>query len=333
MKKLILQGPGRLEWVDHPEPVSTPGEALVRVLRCGVCGTDFHAIAGRQPLFTYPRCLGHELCVQIIEAEDPGLHPGDLCAVEPYLFCGTCAACLSGKTNCCSNLRVMGVHVDGGLAPIITVPIDKLHPAANLTPDLVALVEPLVIGAHGVERAAPRPGEPVLVVGLGPIGIAAALFARRAGANVLCADIQPDRVAFAERLSLGYCIQSTSSVQDDLMKHFGQLPALIIDATGNPGSMHSTFELAEHGGRIVFLGLFQGNVMFSDPDFHRRELTLLASRAGLPSTFDNVIRLLQSGEIDPMPLITHRFPFNTAAELLPTIHREPGLTKALIDFS
>ena len=333
MKKLMLLGPGCLQWVDQPEPVAAAREALVKVMRCGVCGTDFHAIAGRQPLFTYPRCLGHELCVQVIESRDPGLKIGDLYAVEPYLFCGVCAACRSGKTNCCSNLVVMGVHVDGGLSPLMTVPVDKLHRAPNLSPDQIALVEPLVIGAHGIERAAPKSGEPVLILGLGPIGIAAALFAKRAGASVLCADVRPERLAFAEGLSLGHCMQPSSSFQQDLLKHFGQLPALIIDATGSSASMQSTFELAEHGGRILFLGLFQGDVSFFDPTFHRRELTLLASRAGLPSTFETVIRLLRSGEIDAKPLVTHRFPFEAAAERLPDLHREPELTKAIIDFS
>jgi 2-desacetyl-2-hydroxyethyl bacteriochlorophyllide A dehydrogenase len=215
----------------------------------------------------------------------------------------------------------------------MTVPIDKLHRASSLTPEQIALVEPLVIGAHGVERAALPAGEPTAIIGLGPIGLAAAIFARAAGANLACVDTQPDRLSFAcGRMQLGAPFRADANLADLLQKHFGQLPSTIIDATGNVASMKGTFQLAEHGGRIVFLGLFSGELAFDDPNFHRRELTLMASRAGLTGTFLEVIRLLESGKIDVLPLITHRFDFADAAERLPGIHRESGLIKAMINF-
>lgn len=334
MKSLVLQQPGVLAWTDAPDPVPTNGEALVRVRRCGVCGTDIHAFAGRQPFFGYPRRLGHELCVEIISAPaDSGLRAGDLCAVEAYYFCGECPACRVGKTNCCKNLKVLGVHIDGGHAPLMVVPVDKLHRAANLAPEQIALVEPLVIGAHGVERAAIVPGEPVAVVGLGPIGLAAAIFARAAGANLACVDVQPERLNVAcDKMQLGKAISADADLANNLQKHFGQLPSSVIDATGNPASMRNAFQFAEHGGRIVFLGLFIGELAFDDPNFHRRELTLLASRAGLSGTFREVIRLMQARQVDVLPLVTHRFNFAETAERLPQIHRETGLVKSMINF-
>jgi 2-desacetyl-2-hydroxyethyl bacteriochlorophyllide A dehydrogenase len=334
MKTAILQNPGSLAWVESPEPAASADSALVRVLRCGVCGTDIHAITGKQPFFSYPRRLGHELCVEVIEAPpDSGLNPGDRCAVEPYLFCGSCPACRIGRTNCCRGLQVMGVHIDGGHAPRIGVPVDKLHVSSRLSPDELALVEPLVIGAHGIERAALRTGEPTLIIGLGPIGLAAALFARAAGANCLCVDTQPSRVDYAHRqLGLRACQLAGGDLKEQTIAHFGQMPAAVIDATGNPASMEAAFDLPEHGGRIVFIGLFIGSVSFDDPSFHRRELTLLASRAGLPGTFNSVIDLLERKQIDALPLITHRMPFDSIVDRLPGIHREPGLVKAMIDF-
>jgi threonine dehydrogenase-like Zn-dependent dehydrogenase len=333
MKTLVLETPGSLKWVDVVEPVPMAGQALARVVRCGVCGTDIHAMAGRQPFFSYPRRLGHELCVEVISADGGDLRAGDLCTVEAYYFCGSCPACLAGMTNCCRNLQVLGVHIDGGHAPLITVPLDKLHRSRSLSPDQIALAEPLVIGAHGVERAAPRKGEPTAIIGMGPIGLAAAIFAKAAGANIACIDVQADRISFAcDKMELGKPLLPDGDLAAQLQKHFGQLPSLVIDATGSPASMKGTFQLAEHGGRIVFIGLFIGEVSFDDPNFHRRELTLMASRAGLTRTFQDVLRAMETNTVDVMPLITHRVGFAQAAERLPLIHREPGLVKAMIDF-
>lgn len=333
MKTLRLEQPGSLEWIDVAEPVPGNNEALVRVRRCGVCGTDIHALAGRQPFFTYPRRLGHELCVEVISASGGDLQPGDLCAVEAYDFCGDCPPCRAGKTNCCKNLRVLGVHTDGGHAPLMVLPLDKLHRANSLVPDEIALVEPLVIGAHGIERADLKPGEPTVIIGLGPIGLAAAIFAKAAGANVACVDVQQDRLDFAcGKMKLGAAFAAGDDLAERLQTHFGQLPSVVIDASGNRHSMANTFQLAEHGGRIVFLGLFIGELAFDDPNFHRRELTLLASRAGLTGTFREVIRLMETKQVDVLPLITHRFAFADTAERLPVLHQEPGLVKAMIDF-
>lgn len=333
MKTLLLEAPGSLAWTDVPEPTPMAGEALVRVRRCSVCGTDLHALAGKQPFFSYPRCLGHELCIEVVSASGSDLRPGDLCAVEPYYFCGECPACRAGKTNCCKDLKVLGVHIDGGFAPFITVPVDKLHCTRSLLPDQIALVEPLVIGAHGIERAAPLAGEPTVIFGVGPVGLAAAMFARAAGANLACVDMQADRLAFAcGRMQLGTGFSPGEHLADELRKHFGQLPSVVIDATGNSQSMQATFQFAEHGGRIVFIGLFIGDVSFDDPNFHRRELTLMASRAGLTGTFREVIHLMENGKVDVLPLITHRFGFRETAERLPQLHHESGLVKAMIDF-
>jgi len=333
MKSLVLEQPGSLVWKDIPAPVPGTGEALVRVRRCGVCGTDIHALAGRQPFFSYPRRLGHELCVEVISASGGNLQPGDLCAVEAYDFCGDCPPCRAGKTNCCKNLRVLGVHTDGGHAPLMVLPCDKLHRATSLTPDEIALVEPLVIGAHGIERADLKPGEPTVIIGLGPIGLAAAIFAKAAGANVACVDVQQDRLDFAcGTMQLGTAFAAGEDLAERLQAHFGQLPSVVIDASGNRHSMANAFQLAEHGGRIVFLGLFIGELAFDDPNFHRRELTLLASRAGLTATFREVIRLMEAKQVDVLPLITYRFAFADTAERLPALHQEPGLVKAMIDF-
>ncbi|TWT82549.1 putative L-galactonate oxidoreductase [Planctomycetes bacterium CA13] len=334
MQSLILQEPGRFEWTDTSEPDCRADEALVLVRRCGVCGTDIHAYAGKQPFFSYPRRLGHELAVEILAApSNSGLAKGDHCAVEAYDFCGVCPACRAGKTNCCHRLSVLGVHVDGGHTIRMAIPTKYLHKSDSLDWDQLALVEPLVIGAHAVERASITPHDRVVILGMGPIGLATALFAKASKCNLTCIDLNADRLSFAtETMNLGTPIRGGDGRKERLIEHLGQLPNVIIDATGNQRSMDGCFDLAEHGGRIVFVGLFIGDLTIHDPNFHRRELTLLASRAGTSESFADVIRQMENGSVDALPLITHRIAFAELADRLPTIHQEPRLVKAMIDF-
>lgn len=334
MLSLIVEEPGTLRFVEVPRTEPEEGEALVKVVSCGVCGTDIHALSGRQPFFSYPRRLGHELCVEVIKAPSSSrLTCGDLCAVEPYFYCGQCPACQAGKTNCCHSLKVLGVHVDGGHVTELAIDARYLHKGDGLCSDQLALVEPLAIGAHAIERAKPSRGEPLVVLGMGPIGLSVAMFAKAAGANLVLVDLDEERLKFAaERMSLGVPIAGGEGFEERLKRYFGQLPSCVIDATGSPRSMNTCFNYTEHGGRVVFVGLFIGDLQFDDPNFHRRELSLYASRAALSSTFTKVIAMIKEGEVDPLPLITHRMRFENLKEELPAIHKQPGLVKAIVDF-
>lgn len=168
---------------------------------------------------------------------------------------------------------------------------------------------------------------------MGPIGLSVALFAKAAGANVVVVDLDEARLNFAsDTMQLGTAITGGEGLDERLKTHFGQLPTCIIDATGSPHSMNGCFDFAEHGGRVVFVGLFIGDLQFNDPNFHRRELTLHASRAGLSSTFSTVIKMIEDGAVDPLPLITHRLQFDKLDQQLPEVHKNEGLVKAIIDF-
>lgn len=340
MKTLVLESPGKLVAAETAAPEKpAAGQALVRVHRVGVCGTDIHAFGGKQPFFTYPRILGHELGVEVLEV-GPGVTrvaPGDRCAVEPYMNCGKCVACRRGKPNCCVGLRVLGVHADGGHRELLLLPADKLHPSRKLGYDQLALVETLGIGAHAVDRAELRAGETVAVVGAGPIGLAAIQFARAAGARVLVIDVNETRLAFCrERLGLpaddlidargADVVARLKALTDD------ELPTAVFDATGNPKSMAAAFDYPAHGGRLVFIGLFPGDVTFNDPNFHRRELTLLASRNSRPDDFTRIIELVESGRVDTSPWITHRAPLGEVPALFESWTRpESGVLKAMIE--
>ena len=336
MLQITLDQPGRFSAADAPEPRPAPGEALVRVHRIGVCGTDLHAFAGRQPFFTYPRILGHELGVEVIDpgTEPHGLQAGDRCSVEPYLNCGRCVACRRGKPNCCTELKVLGVHIDGGMRPLLAVPTRKLHRSAQLDYEQLALVETLGIGAHAVERAEMKPDDFILVIGAGPIGLSVVQFALVTGATLAVMDVSEPRLAFCrDRLGVKHTVVAGPDAAEQLkVIGRGDLPTIVIDATGNPQSMAGTFDLAAHGGRIVFVGLFPGELAFNDPNFHRRELTVCASRNALPGTFRDIIALVESGRIDTRPWITHRFKLAETPAVFPRdIAGNPAVLKAMIE--
>jgi threonine dehydrogenase-like Zn-dependent dehydrogenase len=335
MLTILLETPGRFAAVDRPEPAPAAGTALVRVHRIGVCGTDLHAFAGKQPFFNYPRVLGHELGVEVIDPGDQphGLRAGDRCSVEPYLNCGTCIACRRGKPNCCTTLSVLGVHTDGGMQPLLRVPARKLHPSARLDYEQLALVETLGIGAHAVERAQPGAGEFVLVIGAGPIGLSVIQFAQARGVKLAVMDVSDARLEFCRRLGVAHTLKPGAAAAAELRQvGDGDLPTCVIDATGNPQSMMGCFELPAHGGRIVFVGLFQGDVTFNDPNFHRRELTVMGSRNATPGTFREVIALVEAGKIDTRPWITHRFKLADTPAVFPKdIAGNPAVLKAMIE--
>lgn len=320
MKALVLEKPGELRLADLNLPSSAaPGEVLVRVRRVGICGTDLHAFRGDQPFFTYPRILGHELAVEVLVGDDSGLKPGDRCAVEPYINCGRCGACRRGKANCCARLRVIGVHTDGGMREILAVPAHKLHKSDTLSFDQLALTEMLSIGLHAVGRAALVPEDTVLVVGAGPIGLSVIEFVRLAGISVIVMDVSEHRLAWCrDALKPSRCLDAKSDPIPLLLElGHGDLPTVVFDCTGNRDSMMKSFNYVAHGGKVIFVGLFQGDVAFHDPHFHGREISLYATRNAASADLGRAIRLMESGLVDARRWITHRITYSETAEQLP----------------
>jgi len=320
MRQIILEQPGRFAEREANLPAPGPGEAMVRIRSVGVCGTDYHAFAGRQPFFTYPRILGHELGGEIVSAppNERGIKPGARCAIEPYLSCGECSACRMGKRNCCANLRVLGVHTDGGLQEFLAVPMGAVHISGRLSTDQLALVEPLGIGAHAVSRSGLREGESVLVIGAGPIGLAVTQFALAAGGRVRVLEINAARREFAARFK----VDALESPDDSLAD-------LVFDATGNAASMEQSVARVAPGGRLVFVGLVQTSVAIDDPLFHRREITLLASRNSV-NEFPRIIRMIEESRIDTSPWITHRLHLEEVPSRFLSLPAEANCIKAVI---
>lgn len=338
MKTLILNTPGQFSYTDTDIDTSLqPHEVLIKIHRIGICGTDYHAYRGKQPFFSYPRILGHELGAEIIALGDEvtSLHVGDKVAVEPYLHCGKCQACRSGKTNCCEQIKVLGVHTDGGMRELIKVPASKVYPSKTLSYEQLALVETLGIGSHAVNRAQVQAHDLVLVIGAGPIGLSVIQFAKLKGAKVAVLDMNASRLAFcAQQLGVDATIllQNESPLDDIRQAFAGDLPTAVFDATGNPTSMMQAFKYLSHGGRLTFVGLFQGDVTFNDPEFHRREVTLLASRNALPEDFRSIIAAMENGTLDTRPWISHRIAFDQLIDTFDELLKpESNVIKAVIE--
>ena len=339
MKAIALAAPKQFTRLDLPGPEKPgPGEALVRVHNVGICGTDISGYLGKMPFFSYPRIPGHELGVEVLDV-GPGVdnvEPGDRCSVEPYLNCQHCYACRRGHTNCCETNQTLGVHCDGGLRPRFLVPARKLHVSRTLRFEQLALVETLAIGCHAVDRAALAPEESCLIIGAGPIGLATLEFAKLTGAKILMLDVNAQRLEFCRRV-MGVEHTLQPSAPEKLEAELrgltdGHLPDVVIDATGNSGSMSAAFGLTTHAGRLVYVGITTDEVRFRHAVFHKSEGTLLCSRNALPRDFARIIRLIEEGRLDTGPWITHRTAFDELIEVFPSFTRpETGVIKAVVE--
>jgi 2-desacetyl-2-hydroxyethyl bacteriochlorophyllide A dehydrogenase len=309
MLTVVCETPGTLRAVDRATPTPGPAEVLVRVKRVGVCGTDLHIFTGDQPFLAYPRVMGHELSGIVEQAPDDGpLAAGDPVFVMPYLSCGRCIACARGKTNCCVNIQVLGVHRDGAFTEYLSVPRPFVHKAEGVTLDQAAMLEFLAIGAHAVRRGDVEPGQRVLVVGTGPIGMAVSIFAKLAGAQVTALDTRSERVEFCTS-HLGAHAGVTIGPDDEAALSRltgGDFFDVVFDATGNPRAMERGFKFIAHGGKYVLVSVVRDDIRFSDPEFHKREATLLGSRNATLQDFETVLEAMRAGRIPDQALNTHR---------------------------
>ena len=339
MKAIQLEKPQTFHAIDIAEPAPPGlGEALLRIHRIGICGTDYGGYLGKMPFYSYPRIPGHELGVEVLAVGEgvTNVQPGDHCSVEPYLNCQRCYSCRRGFTNCCESHKTLGVMCDGGMCERMLLPARKLHVSRTLSFEQLALVETLAIGCHAVDRAGVRAGEHVLIIGAGPIGLSAIEFVKVASAKSIVLDINEARLAFCKnRLGVDFTITARGDGSE--LKALetitgGQLADVVIDATGSNTSMSHALHYCTFGGRLVYVGITQQEISFLHaPVMHRRELTLLASRNALSRDFARIVRLIEDGTIDTNPWITHRSGIDDMIAAFPTwLKPETGVIKAIV---
>lgn len=320
--------PGQFDVVTQPLPMAAQdGWVLVDTAAVGICGTDYHIFEGKHPFLAYPRVIGHELS-GFVASDAPGFARGDLVVVNPYVACGGCHACTRGKPNACMKIEVLGVHRDGGMCARFAVPAGNIYAADGLTPKQAAMVEFLAIGAHAVARSGLGQGDLVLVTGAGPIGLGVAIFARLAGARVHLLDASRDRLTAAAGFGFVQGFQPDEA-----------LPAangydVVFDATGNAGAMQAGFAHVAHGGTYVLVSVVKEDITFSDPEFHKREMRLIASRNALRADFETVMAALRGGVVDSDRLASEVLALGDLPARFPALvaNREQVI-KVIVDFT
>ncbi|MCF7568847.1 zinc-binding alcohol dehydrogenase family protein [Sabulilitoribacter arenilitoris] len=335
MKYIVCEKPGKFVLKEKAIPTRNENEALLQIKKVGICGTDLHAYAGNQAFFTYPRILGHELASEVLEiGKNPkGIKKGDKVVVMPYVSCGKCIACKSGKTNCCTNITVLGVHGDGGMQEQITVPSNILLPANNLSDNQMAIVEPLAIGAHAIRRAGIKVGETLAVVGCGPIGIGIMKLAQIAGAKVIAIDMNKQRLEYAkEKIGVEYIVEAGENAVNEVSEITnGDLCTAVFDASGNKFALQACPDYMSHGGRFVLVGLSKGELTYTHPKIHAKEMTLMCSRNATVEDFEYVIGVLDQFPTDSF--ITHNVSFTEMIDHFDSwLKPETGVIKATVDF-
>jgi len=339
MRAIQISEPKTLRRLEiAPPDLPNAGFALVRTHRMGVCGTDISCYLGKFPFFDFPRIPGHELGVEVLAVGEgvSQVSVGDRCSVEPYMNCGTCYACRKGAGNCCSNLKVIGVMMDGGLCDQFLIRADKLHPSSLLSMDQLALVETLAIGCHANDRSGAGPNDNALIIGAGPIGLATLEFTRLSGANISVMDMNPVRLGFVEsNYGIKHTIynQGNGTERDQMLRITeGDMYSVIIDATGNRHSMSGALQYLAPTGTLVYVGITTDEISFKHPQMHRPEANLLSSRNALPKDFQRIINLIETGVIRTDPWITHRTSFEGVLDDFESFTKpETGVLKAMIE--
>jgi len=314
MKYIVCEEPGNFKMGQKSVPEVGDGEVLVSIKKVGICGTDLHAYAGNQAFFSYPRILGHELGAEVVKSGDgnSNFQTGDHVLIMPYISCQQCIACRKGKTNCCTNISVLGVHSDGGMQEQIVVPASILLKVNELSFKETAIVEPLAIGAHAIRRAALATEEYIVVVGCGPIGLGIMKLAQIAGAHVIAVDVVETRLAFAKtELGIEHTVIANTETVDAISQiTSGDMATAVFDASGNKRALESGPDYMAHGGRYILVGLSKGELTYRHPAIHAKETTIMCSRNATTEDFQKVIDTLKTGAFPVDKFVTHEVDFD-----------------------
>jgi 2-desacetyl-2-hydroxyethyl bacteriochlorophyllide A dehydrogenase len=317
MKALVLQKPGQASIETVPDPVLTDSNLLLKVKMVGFCGSDLNSFRGLNPLVSFPRILGHEVCATVVEGK--GFAAGTDVALSPYTSCGQCASCRRGRPNACQLNQTLGVQRDGALTEFIVMPAEKLYPA-KLTPKELCLVEPLTVGFHAVARGRVIPEDTVAVFGCGGVGLGAVAASNARGATTICIDVDDEKLELARLAGGAYSINtSRERVHERLLEITeGRGPDVVIEAIGTPATFRAAVEEVAFTGRVVYIGYAKEPVTYETRMFVQKELDIVGSRNAQPEDFHAVIELLEA----------QKFPVEQAVSLVVSLEEAPGALRS-----
>lgn len=329
MKAILLEKPWEIGVTEVEQRPLKPGEALLKIKAAGICGSDLGAFRGKNGLVSYPRIIGHELAGEILsipEDNPKGLKVGDHVVVEPYMYCGECYPCSVGRTNCCNNIQVLGVHTDGGMAETFAHPAKWLVKVPDDMPwELIPIAEPLCIALHGIHRLGLKAGEFIAISGAGPIGMLVAMAALAYGAEPIMIDMVEERLEFARELGVKYIINLKTDDLLEKVKEFtnGQMAQCALEASGANSAIRSTLDIVCHAGRIAFTGWPTKDTALPTEMITRKELDLLGARNAYKE-FEEAVELIYTGKVDARKILTKVISIDEAPDTIRDIEKNPG---------
>lgn len=338
-QRIVIEEPGKIMLKESEMPKRQPKEALLKVLYGGICGSDLNSYRGTSPYVTYPRTPGHEFSAEIVEIDDneEGLKKGMIVTANPYFNCGHCYSCRRGLVNCCTTNQTMGVQREGAFARYITMPVERLYGSQGLDPRTLALIEPFCIGYHGVRRASPKPGEHILVVGAGTIGIMAAIAAKEFGASVTICDISEEKAVNALEFGIDGSFMNRSkeelAEQTDLITG-GNGFDITVEAVGLPSTFQDCIDAASFGGRVVLIGVGKDTLDFNFTMIQKKELTIVGSRNAVKKDFQETIEFVKESHMDLLKIVTDTYKMENCEKAFSDFDRNAAsMLKVLIEFA
>lgn len=338
MKAIKIEKPWSVSSVDIAMPEAKEGDALIKIEAAGICGSDIGAFRGTNGLVSYPRVIGHELAgiVLSIPENSKGIKVGDRVVVDPYIYCGKCYPCSIGRTNCCTDLKVLGVHIDGGMAEYFTHPANMLIKIPDgMTMVQAAMAEPLTISLHGIHRGGLKAGEFCAIIGAGPIGLAAGMVAEAYGAHAIIIDIVQERLDFAKSLGIKYVINSTSEDAVKRIKEItnGRMAEQVMECSGSNSAIRSSFDYVANAGRVTFTGWPKKDTALPTDLITRKEIDVKGARTSA-GEFEEALELIKSKKVDMMKILTKVISVEDAPSTIIDIEKNPGdYMKVVVSFA
>lgn len=339
MKTILIHEPGKVEVTETEKPVAKEGEALLKILYGGICGSDLGTYKGTFAYAGYPRIPGHEFSAEIVEIgeNERGLKPGMIVTCNPYFNCGKCYSCQRGLVNCCTSNETMGAQRDGAFSEYITMPIERIYDGKGLSPKTLALIEPFCISYHGVSRAEVQPGEKVLVIGAGTIGVLAAVAAKSKGAHVTICDVAEKKLDYAVKtfgLDASILNDNPETFQEKVdAATEGNGYDVTIEAVGLPSTFQNCIDAAAFGARVVLIGVGKKNLDFNFTMIQKKELNIFGSRNALKKDFLELIDLVKAGGVDLEKIVTNTYKMEDAEKAFEEFSQNAGsMLKVVLEF-